>query len=51
MKDYKINSPAILLCRISDLKQEGGFSIDAQKKYGMEYIKDNDLELVRGLQT
>jgi site-specific DNA recombinase len=46
MKNDKIKSPSILLCRISDLKQDGGFSIDAQKKYGLEYIHENNLELV-----
>lgn len=30
---------AIILCRISDLKQDDGYSLDAQERFGSEYCK------------
>ena len=30
---------AILLCRISDQKQNDGYSLDAQERYGREYCE------------
>ena len=38
---------AILLCRISDLKQDDGYSLDAQERFGKEYCKRNSFDLVR----
>ena len=34
------------MCRISDTKQVDGYSLAAQKKYGMEYCESNQLALV-----
>ncbi len=34
---------AIIWCRISDLKQEDGFSLDAQERHGQEYCDTNKL--------
>jgi site-specific DNA recombinase len=36
---------AIILCRISDVKQEDGFSLDAQERFGVEYCKRKQLEI------
>ena len=33
---------AILLCRISDQKQDDGYSLDAQERFGVEYCKRNN---------
>ncbi|AHI04986.1 recombinase [Bdellovibrio bacteriovorus W] len=38
---------AFILCRISDVKQEDGYSLDAQEKFGREYCKKEDLELIK----
>lgn len=37
---------AILLCRISDAKQNDGFSLEAQEKHGEAYCKERGLDLV-----
>jgi site-specific DNA recombinase len=36
---------SILLCRISDLKQDDGYSLDAQERFGKEYCKKNGFDL------
>ena len=36
---------AILLCRISDLKQDDGYSLDAQERVGIEYCKNRSFEI------
>lgn len=39
--------PAVLCCRVSSRKQEKGYSLDSQKKYGKEYADKNDLRIVK----
>ena len=36
---------SILLCRISDLKQDDGYSLDAQERFGKEYCQKNGFTL------
>ncbi len=40
-----MDSEAIVLCRISDLKQDDGYSLDAQEKYGVEYCQKNEFKI------
>lgn len=37
---------AILLCRVSDLKQEDGYSLAAQEKFGLEYCEEYGFNVV-----
>ena len=37
---------AIILCRISDVKQDDGYSLDAQAKYGKKYCKDHGFRVL-----
>ena len=36
---------AIILCRISDQKQDDGYSLDAQERFGIEYCHKNSFEI------
>jgi site-specific DNA recombinase len=38
---------AILLCRISDIKQSDGYSLEAQEKHGKEYCSKNKLKIIK----
>ena len=47
-------SNAVILCRISDQKQEDGYSLDAQERFGIEYCSKknfNVLKIFRFIET
>jgi hypothetical protein len=37
---------AVLFCRISDIKQNDGYSLEAQEKHGKEYCKANRFSII-----
>ncbi len=39
-------SDALLLCRVSDAKQEDGYSLDAQERFGKEYCAKNGFNVL-----
>jgi len=39
-------SDALLLCRVSDAKQEDGYSLDAQERFGKEYCVKNGFNIL-----
>ena len=41
--------PAFLICRISSEKQKDGYSLSAQRRYGLDYVASKGLRLIKNL--